>query len=95
MSEPDKLKVAICEYLLSVNEAMDPPRYGPAFIPMTAIDWIAYGIVAAIEPFFVSMRAERDEAREAARFTYHTDDHNEAARRWPWIEQEEGVTGAT
>jgi len=45
----------------------------------------------------VRLSAERDEAREAARLVYHTfdGDHNEAARRWPWIEQEEGIGGAT
>lgn len=40
------LKVAVCEYLLSVNAAQDDPRY--PFIPPTAIDWLGVGIVTVV-----------------------------------------------
>jgi hypothetical protein len=40
----DKLKVAVCEYLLSVNES-DPDH---PFIPPTSIDWLGDGIVSAV-----------------------------------------------
>jgi hypothetical protein len=36
------MKVAVAEYLLSVNRDHDGP-----FIPPTAIDWLANGIVTA------------------------------------------------
>ena len=39
----DSMKVAVCEYLLSVNKRMTGP-----FIPPTAIDWLGDGIVKAI-----------------------------------------------
>ena len=39
------LKVAVCEYLLSVNRSHEGP-----FIPPTAIDWLGNGIVSAILP---------------------------------------------
>lgn len=40
---PDAIKVAVCEYLLKVNQDMDGP-----FIPPTAIDWLGDGIVTAV-----------------------------------------------
>lgn len=43
-TNPDDLKVAVCEYLLSVNER-DPEH---PFIPPTAIDWLGNGIVDAV-----------------------------------------------
>ena len=39
----DAMKIAVCEYLLSVNAYMEGP-----FIPPTAIDWLGNGIVQAI-----------------------------------------------
>lgn len=38
------LKVAVCEYLLSVN-AVDPVH---PLIPPTSIDWLGNGIVSAV-----------------------------------------------
>jgi hypothetical protein len=47
---PDKMKVAVCEYLLQVNREMDEADAGGGrkFIPPTAIDWLGDGIVRAI-----------------------------------------------
>lgn len=39
------LKVAICEYMLKINEDSEGP---PWFIPPVAIDWIGNGIVDEI-----------------------------------------------
>lgn len=39
----DDMKVAVCEYLLTLNRGEDRP-----FIPPTAINWIGDGIVTAI-----------------------------------------------
>ena len=39
--DPDRLKVAVCEYLLTIS-------LPDGFIPPTAIDWIGNGIVDAI-----------------------------------------------
>lgn len=44
LASPDALKVAVCEYLLSVNER--DPEY--PFIPPTAINWLGDGIVSAV-----------------------------------------------
>lgn len=41
------LKVAVCEYLLKVNEDHDTGN-GHMFIPPTAINWLGDGIVNAI-----------------------------------------------
>lgn len=40
---PDQIKVAVCEYLLSLNEGCDVP-----FVPPTAIDWMGNGLVKAV-----------------------------------------------
>lgn len=40
---PDVMKVAVCEYLLGLNEDQDHP-----FVPPTAINWMGDGIVDAI-----------------------------------------------
>jgi hypothetical protein len=39
--DPNRMKVAVCEYLLSLNEE-------DTFIPPTAIDWMGNGLVRAI-----------------------------------------------
>jgi hypothetical protein len=43
LQDLDAMKVRVAEYLLSVNRDMDGP-----FIPPTALDWIADGIVRAV-----------------------------------------------
>lgn len=46
----DRLKIAIAEYLLKLNRRMDhDQRFGTrAFIPPTAIDWMADELVAVV-----------------------------------------------
>lgn len=46
----DKMKCAICEYLLNVNM-----QAKGGFIPPTAIDWLGNGIVRAILPCLTSV----------------------------------------
>lgn len=41
--EADALKIAVCQYLLRVNDEHEGP-----FIPPTAIDWLGNGIVSAV-----------------------------------------------
>lgn len=40
---PDRVKVAVCEYLLSLNKGEDRP-----FIPPTSINWLGDGITQAV-----------------------------------------------
>lgn len=53
----DRLKVAVCEYLLSVNRDFERDG-GRPFIAPTAINWLGDGIVSAVLGVSPTARSE-------------------------------------
>ena len=48
MTDPNEVKVAVCEYLLAVNRDFQKPPGRHPLIPPTAINWLGDGITRAV-----------------------------------------------